>query len=70
MVVHEAVKSYGPGAELISLVNEKAFFHLEAAPVRFTGFDITVPLARGEHYHFPQPEKIAAYIRKLAKARP
>src|SRR5690554_3641362 len=38
MVVHEAVKSYGPGAELISLVNEKAFFHLEAAPVRFTGF--------------------------------
>src|SRR5690606_25753398 len=70
MVVSEAVKSYGPAAELITLVNEKAFYSLEAAPVRFTGFDITVPLARAEHYHFPQPEKIAAYIKKLAKARP
>lgn len=67
VVVHEAVKSYGPGAELISLVNEKAFLHLEAAPARVTGFDITVPLARGEHYHFPQPEKIAREIRRVAK---
>lgn len=70
MVVTEAVKTYGPAAELIAMVNEKAFFNLEAAPVRLTGFDITVPLARGEHYHFPQPEKIAAYLRKLAKVRP
>ena len=70
MVVTEAVKTYGPAAELIAMVNEKAFFNLEAAPVRLTGFDITVPLARGEHYHFRQPEKIAAYLRKLAKVRP
>ena len=67
VVVHEAVKSYGPGAELISLVNEKAFLHLEAAPARVTGFDITVPLARGEHYHYPQPEKIAREIKRVAK---
>ena len=32
LVVHEAVKSFGPGAEIISVVNEKAFYHLEAAP--------------------------------------
>lgn len=67
IVVHEAVKSYGPGAELISLVNEKAFLHLEAAPARVTGFDITVPLARGEKHHFLTPEKIAHSIRKVAK---
>lgn len=67
VVVHEAVKSYGPGAELISLVNEKAFLHLEAAPTRVTGFDITVPLARGEKHHFLTPEKIAHSIRKVAK---
>ncbi len=67
LVVQEAVKTYGPGAELISLVNEKAFLHLEAAPTRVTGFDITVPLARGEHYHFVQPERIAAEIKKVAK---
>src|SRR5690606_12341547 len=70
MVVTEAVKSYGPAAELIAMVNEKAFYSLEAAPVRFTGFDITVPLARGEHYHFPQPERIAFELKKLAKVRP
>jgi pyruvate dehydrogenase E1 component beta subunit len=49
VVVQEAVKSYGPGAELIALVNEKAFLHLEAQPTRVTGFDVTVPLPRGEH---------------------
>jgi pyruvate dehydrogenase E1 component beta subunit len=67
LVVQEAVKTYGPGAELISLVNEKAFLHLEAAPARVTGYDITVPLAKGEHYHFVQPERIAAEILKVAK---
>jgi pyruvate dehydrogenase E1 component beta subunit len=67
VVVQEAVKTYGPGAELISLVNEKAFLHLEAAPARVTGWDITVPLAKGENYHFVQPERIAAQIKKTAK---
>ncbi|MBU1093112.1 MAG: alpha-ketoacid dehydrogenase subunit beta [Firmicutes bacterium] len=67
IVVQEAVKTYGPGAELISIVNEKAFLYLEAAPTRVTGFDITVPLAKGEHYHFIQPERIAAAIKKVAK---
>ena len=67
VVVQEAVKTYGPGAELISLINEKAFLHLEAAPARVTGWDITVPLAKGENYHFVQPERIAAQIKKTAK---
>lgn len=67
VVVQEAVKTYGPGAELIALVNEKAFLYLEAQPTRVTGFDITVPLPRGEHFHFVQPERIAAEILKVAK---
>jgi pyruvate dehydrogenase E1 component beta subunit len=67
LVVQEAVKTYGPGAELISLVNEKAFLYLEAAPARVTGWDITVPLAKGENYHFVSPERIALEIKKTAK---
>ncbi len=67
IVVQEAVKTYGPGAELISIVNEKAFLYLEAAPARVTGFDITVPLAKGGHYHFIRQERIAAEIKKVAK---
>ena len=34
LVVQEAVKSYGPGAELIAMINEKAFLHLEASSAR------------------------------------
>lgn len=67
LVVQEAVKTFGPGAELMSLVNEKAFLYLEAPPTRVTGFDITVPLARGEMHHFVQPERIAAEIKKVVR---
>lgn len=67
LVVHEAARSYGPGAELISLVNEQAFLYLEAPPARTTGYDITVPLPRGEHYHFTSPERIAQDILKTVR---
>lgn len=67
LVVQEAVKTYGPGAELISLVNEHAFLYLEAPPARVTGFDITVPLPRGEHYHFVGPDRIADKIKRVVK---
>jgi 2-oxoisovalerate dehydrogenase E1 component beta subunit len=43
VVVHEAPKTCGFGAELVALINEKAFFHLEAPPVRVTGFDTPFP---------------------------
>ncbi|WP_349401828.1 pyruvate dehydrogenase E1 component beta subunit PdhB [Candidatus Phytoplasma solani] len=65
LVVHEACKTYGPAGELITLVNEKAFMHLEAAPARVTGNDITMPLAKAEHHQFLSPEKISHAIRKV-----
>ncbi|MBI5517589.1 MAG: alpha-ketoacid dehydrogenase subunit beta [Deltaproteobacteria bacterium] len=43
VVVHEAPRSCGFGAELIALLNEKAFLHLEAPPVRVTGYDTPFP---------------------------
>ncbi len=43
IIVHEAPKTCGFGAELIALINEKAFLHLEAPPVRVTGFDTPFP---------------------------
>jgi pyruvate dehydrogenase E1 component beta subunit len=45
VVVHEAPKTCGFGAELIALVNEKAFLRLEAPPVRVCGFDTPFPYA-------------------------
>ena len=59
LVVHEAPKTLGVGAEIISIVNEKAFLYLEAPPTRLTGFDTTFPLPRGEHHYIPSPERIA-----------
>ena len=65
LVVHEAVKSFGPAAEIVSRINEEAFFYLEAAPKRLTGFDITVPLPKGEEHFIIKPERIAYEVKKL-----
>lgn len=65
VVVHEAVKSFGPGAELISIVNEKAFLYLEAPPTRITSYDITMPLPKGEHYNIPSSDYIYHKIKKV-----
>jgi pyruvate dehydrogenase E1 component beta subunit len=66
LVVHEAYKSFGPGAELISTVNEQAFLYLEAPPTRLTGHDVTIPLPKGEHHFMITPERIAFEIKKVA----
>ena len=67
IVVHEAPKSFGVGAEIVALVNEKAFLYLEAPPTRVTGFDTIFPLARGEHHYIPTPERIASSILDVVK---
>ncbi|MBS4025042.1 MAG: alpha-ketoacid dehydrogenase subunit beta [Clostridia bacterium] len=67
LVVHEAPKTLGVGAEIISIVNEKAFLYLEAPPTRLTGFDTTFPLPRGEKHYIPSPERIAKSILDLVK---
>ena len=43
VIVHEAPRTCGFGAEIVALINEKAFLHLEAPPVRVTGFDTPFP---------------------------
>lgn len=67
LVVHEAPKTLGVGAEIISIVNEKAFLYLEAPPTRLTGFDTTFPLPRGEHHYIPTPERIAKAIEDVVR---
>lgn len=67
LVVHEAPKTLGLGAEIITIVNEKAFLYLEAPPTRLTGFDTTFPLPRGEEHYIPSPERIAKTIEDLVK---
>lgn len=67
VVVHEAAKSFGPGAELISMVNEGAFLYLEAPPTRIASPDIIIPLPKGEHHYLADPEYIGDEIKKVIK---
>ncbi len=66
VVVHEAPRTCGFGAELISLINEKAFLHLEAPPVRVTGFDTPFPYALESEY-LPLSHRILPAIEETAR---
>ncbi|MDV3196061.1 MAG: alpha-ketoacid dehydrogenase subunit beta [Candidatus Phytoplasma stylosanthis] len=65
LVVHEATRTYGPAGEIISMVNEHVFDYLKSAPQRVTGFDIIMPLARGEYHQNLNSDKIVYGIKKI-----
>jgi len=65
LVVHEAPRTCGLGAEIAALIGEKALLSLEAPVARVTGQDITVPLARREDLYYPTPERILRAIQNL-----
>jgi pyruvate dehydrogenase E1 component beta subunit len=65
MIVHEAPKTCGLGAEIAATINEAALLSLEAPVLRVTGWDITVPLPKNEDYYYPGPERILRGIRRL-----
>jgi len=65
VIVHEAPKTCGLGAEIIALINEKALLSLQAPIERVTGFDIPVPLLKSEHYYLPNPKRIVTAVKKV-----
>jgi pyruvate dehydrogenase E1 component beta subunit len=65
VIVHEAPKTCGLGAEIIALINEKALLSLQAPVERVTGFDIPVPLMKTEHYNLPNPKRIIMAVKKV-----
>lgn len=68
MVVHEAPMSFGPGAEVVSRLMEKAFYYLEAPIARVTGYDIIFPLFSREKYYLPDSGRIVREARKVLAA--
>jgi pyruvate dehydrogenase E1 component beta subunit len=68
LIVHEAPKTCGLGAEVAAFVAERAMFQLDAPVLRITGQDITVPLAKGEDYYYPSPERVARGIKKIMES--
>ena len=65
VIVHEAARTCGLGAEIIARINEKAILSLEAPVERVTGFDTVFPLYKMEHHYLPSPERVVRGIRKV-----
>ncbi|MEE8376855.1 MAG: alpha-ketoacid dehydrogenase subunit beta [Candidatus Aminicenantaceae bacterium] len=65
LIVHEAPKTCGLGAEIAAFINEEALFSLEAPILRVTGYDITIPMPKSEDFYFPNPERIRYAINKI-----
>jgi len=64
VVVHEATRTSGFGAELTALVQEHCFYHLEAPIERVAGWDTPYPHAQ-EWAYFPGPDRVAAAMRRV-----
>ncbi len=64
VIVHEATRTSGFGAELMSLVQEHCFYHLEAPILRVTGWDTPYPHAQ-EWEYFPGPERVGEALKKV-----
>ncbi|MDO8376349.1 MAG: alpha-ketoacid dehydrogenase subunit beta [Aquabacterium sp.] len=67
VIVHEATRTSGFGAELAALVQEHCFYHLEAPIERVTGWDTPYPHAL-EWAYFPGPARVAAALRRATEA--
>jgi pyruvate dehydrogenase E1 component beta subunit len=68
VVVHEAPRSFGPGAEIVSRIMEASFYYLEAPVERVTGADVIVPMFSREKYYLPDTARILDAARKALKA--
>jgi pyruvate/2-oxoglutarate/acetoin dehydrogenase E1 component len=65
VIVQEAPRVAGFGAELAAVIAEKAILDLRAPIVRVTGYDVPFPFWSIEHEYLPSPERVAAAARKL-----
>ncbi|OGQ22942.1 MAG: 2-oxoisovalerate dehydrogenase [Deltaproteobacteria bacterium RIFCSPLOWO2_02_FULL_44_10] len=65
IVLHEAARFCGLGAEIAALCAEKEMFSLKAPLERVTGYDITMPLPKGEMMQLPSEARLVHAIRKV-----
>jgi 2-oxoisovalerate dehydrogenase E1 component beta subunit len=68
VIVHEATRTGGYGAELAALVQEHCFYALEAPIARVTGWDTPYPYAF-EWEYFPGPKRVAETLVRTMETR-
>lgn len=64
VIVHEAPRTCGFGAELAATISEKALLHLQGPVLRVTGFDTPFPYTL-ENEYLPNYRRILPAVRKL-----
>ncbi len=67
VILHEATRTSGYGAELAALVQEHCFYHLEAPIQRVTGYDTPYPHSQ-EWEYFPTPPRIIKAMRHVLES--
>ncbi|MGH8379138.1 MAG: alpha-ketoacid dehydrogenase subunit beta [Gammaproteobacteria bacterium] len=68
VIIHEAPRNCGVGAEVAATVAEKGIYSLKAPIERVTGYDIPMPLFKLEHDYMPSVERVIKGIRKVLEA--
>jgi pyruvate/2-oxoglutarate/acetoin dehydrogenase E1 component len=65
VVVHEAPRTAGFGAELVAQLQERCLYDLEAPLLRVTGWDTVFPLKRSEPHYLPSVERIVTAVQQV-----
>src|SRR5580765_6911635 len=65
VIVQEAPRTAGFGAELAALLAEKAMLDLRGPVLRVTGYDVPYPYWQIEDAYMPSPERVVAAVRRL-----
>jgi len=68
VIVHEAARNLGLGAEIAATVAERALYELHAPIRRITGYDTVMPYFKLEHDYIPSVTRIADGIRDTVQA--
>jgi 2-oxoisovalerate dehydrogenase E1 component beta subunit len=64
VIVHEAARTCGVGAEIAAIVAEKGMYDLHGPIIRVTGYDVVMPLFRREMDYMPSVSKITDAIKE------
>jgi len=67
VIVHEAVRTGGFGAEIAATIAEEAILHLRAPVLRVTAPDVTIPLPKLEDSYLPTVEQIGRAIDEVMR---
>jgi 2-oxoisovalerate dehydrogenase E1 component beta subunit len=70
VIVHEAPRTCGVGAEIAATLAERGLYSLLAPVERVTGYDVVVPLFRLETQYMPSVARIVSAVRKTLEASP